>query len=49
MNKQTQEPQTKEYENFMDLARKLLAVPKKELDEKLKEFRERPHKKRGAA
>jgi putative ubiquitin-RnfH superfamily antitoxin RatB of RatAB toxin-antitoxin module len=34
VNKQTQEKQSKEYRNFAELTRNLLAVPKKEIDRK---------------
>lgn len=36
------------FQKFESLAKRLVTVPKKELDEKLKEFRERPRKKRTA-
>jgi hypothetical protein len=34
MNKRIPEPQSAEYKNFKELAKNLLAVPKKEVDEK---------------
>ena len=37
---------TRQYQNFRELAKKLFAVPKKELDEKLEELKERQQKKR---
>jgi len=40
---------TQQYEKFRELAKKLFAVPKKELDEKLAEFKVRQQKKRAAS
>jgi len=37
---------TRQYSNFRELAKKLFAVPKKELDEKLEEFKLRQRKKK---
>jgi predicted RNA-binding protein with RPS1 domain len=34
MSEQRREPQSEEYRNFEELARKLLAVPKKEVEKK---------------
>jgi hypothetical protein len=39
---------TKQYDKFRDLAKKLFAVPKKEVNEKLEEFKLRQQKKRAA-
>jgi len=39
---------TRQYEKFRDLAKKLFAVPKKELEEKLEEFKTRQQRKRTA-
>lgn len=36
------------FHRFQNVLHRLLAVPKKELDEKLAEFKERPRKKRTA-
>lgn len=51
MNVQTtkeQNPALTPFQKFEQLAKRLLAVPKKELDEKLAEWKTRPRKKRPA-
>lgn len=38
MSKQTQEKQSEEYRNFRELAGKLIAVPKSEIDQKKADY-----------
>lgn len=49
MKEEIKEPQNMTpFQKFESLAKRLLAVPKKEVEEKIKEFRERPQKKQSS-